>query len=324
MLDDSQRTVLERLPVAPQASFDSHADEDYRKCLPNNRVELLDQIMAWAGDPDAEAIFWLKGMAGTGKSTISRSIAEALDQAGTLGASFFFKRGEEHRDNPSKLFTTIASQLAARRPAVAPHIRSALDKDPHLSQKMLREQFERLVRQPLLAGLPPGHSERIVLVVDALDECDKEDRTKLVLHTFRNYEHLGLKIFITSRPEEPIRLGFVSIRDKYRDLILQEISQALIKRDLGIFFRSELESIRRDWSSFAPEEERLAEAWPEVSQVQCLVDMANPLFIFAATVCRFLADFRCGNPDQQLQEVLRYRGLVGQEVELDKTHIGLY
>lgn len=132
MLDENQTTVMERLPVAPGAAFDSYHDEPEPRCLPNTRVELLSQITAWAGDPEAESIFWLNDMAGTGKSTVSRSVADAFDQAGSLGASFFFKRGEEHRGNPSKLFTTMASQLAAKRPAVAPYIKDAMNKDPFL------------------------------------------------------------------------------------------------------------------------------------------------------------------------------------------------
>ncbi|KAM4065744.1 phosphorylase superfamily protein [Hirsutella rhossiliensis] len=229
VLDDNQKTVLERLPVAPQAAFISYADEHNPRCLPNTRVELLDEIMAQAGDPDAESVFWLNGMAGTGKCTISRSVADAPDQAGKLGASFFFKRGEEHRDNPSKLLTTMASQLATRRPA-----------------KMAQEQFEKLIRQPLLAGSPPGQSKRIIFLVDALDKCDVADRAKLVLRIFRSYQNLGLQLFITSRPEEPIRLRFVSIKSKYQDIILQEITQASIRRDLALYFRNELERISRD------------------------------------------------------------------------------
>jgi len=34
--------------------------------------------MDWCDDPDSKCIFWLNGMAGTGKSTISRTIAREL------------------------------------------------------------------------------------------------------------------------------------------------------------------------------------------------------------------------------------------------------
>ncbi|KAH7125083.1 hypothetical protein B0J13DRAFT_405083, partial [Dactylonectria estremocensis] len=79
------------------ASFDSHAEEQNPTCLPNTRVELLDQIVEWAKSSRAESVFWLKGMTGTGKSTISRTIAQSLVRTGHLGASFIFKRGEGDR-----------------------------------------------------------------------------------------------------------------------------------------------------------------------------------------------------------------------------------
>jgi shikimate kinase len=45
--------------------------------------------------PSQKSIFWLKGMAGTGKSTISWTVAESLKNTNYLGASFFFKRGSK-------------------------------------------------------------------------------------------------------------------------------------------------------------------------------------------------------------------------------------
>ncbi|KAH6970500.1 hypothetical protein BKA56DRAFT_529716, partial [Ilyonectria sp. MPI-CAGE-AT-0026] len=94
LLSIDQTTVLSRLPIAAGASFDSRAEEHNPTCLPNTRVDLLRQIHEWVNDPCAKAIFWLNGMAGTGKSTISRTVARDFASSGHLGASFFFKRGE--------------------------------------------------------------------------------------------------------------------------------------------------------------------------------------------------------------------------------------
>jgi len=47
-------------------------------------------------------------MAGTGKSTIARTVARKLDDKGRLGASFFFSKGHGDLDYAAKLFTTIA------------------------------------------------------------------------------------------------------------------------------------------------------------------------------------------------------------------------
>ncbi|KAK5558224.1 hypothetical protein LTR46_003473 [Exophiala xenobiotica] len=74
-------------------------------------VDLLQEIYDWSDDDDGKCIFWLRGMAGTGKSTISRTVAQAFDTQERLGASFFFKRGEHDRENASLFFTTVALDL---------------------------------------------------------------------------------------------------------------------------------------------------------------------------------------------------------------------
>lgn len=144
-----QKIDLARLASAHGAAFDSHDGEHDARCLENTRVDLLRQIVAWAEDTHGECIFWLNGMAGTGKSTISRTVAQAFADKGQLGASFFFKRGEGDRGNASRFFSTIAAQLAMKVPGLVPYIRKAIDADPAISAKTLKEQFQKLILQPL-------------------------------------------------------------------------------------------------------------------------------------------------------------------------------
>ena len=105
MQDVSQKMNLvdrkAKLPVAKGASFDSHIEEHNSKCLANTRVELQRQIKEWAKDMNGKPIFWLNGMAGTGKSTVARTVAWSFADEGHLGASFFFKKGEGDRGTAS-------------------------------------------------------------------------------------------------------------------------------------------------------------------------------------------------------------------------------
>ncbi|KAK4096065.1 hypothetical protein N658DRAFT_501994 [Parathielavia hyrcaniae] len=101
-------------PTADDAAFDSNAEEHNAQCHPDTRTELLGQIKEWANDSQAESIFWLNGMAGTGKSTISRTVAQSFKDQNLLGASFFFKRGEGDRGKATLFFPPLPASLYAR------------------------------------------------------------------------------------------------------------------------------------------------------------------------------------------------------------------
>ena len=64
------------------------------KCLDGTRVDLLQQIREWASSSDSPNIFLLTGIAGTGKSTIARTIAEEFETKKNLGCYIFFERGQ--------------------------------------------------------------------------------------------------------------------------------------------------------------------------------------------------------------------------------------
>lgn len=309
MLHIDLKASLGRLPIAQGAAFDSHAEEHNPTCLPNTRVKLLQEINEWIQAQNAKVIFWLAGMAGTGKSTISRTLAHSVS-ARCLGASFFFKRGEGDRGDVSKFFTTIAAQLASRQPAIAPHIQAAIDSDPTIIGKAIREQFNKLILNPL-SKLSGCTSDTLLIIVDALDECDQGKDIQLLIQLFsrlKEIKHLRLKVFLTSRPELPIRLGFKSVSEEYQNLVLHEVARTTIEQDIELFLRHEFTRIRAEHNEDHPEDGRLPQDWPQTADIQALTQMAVPLFVFAATVCRFVSNpWVSGDPRKRLKSVLNYQ-----------------
>lgn len=100
----NQHLDLAQLGGVVDAMLGSFSDRDETQCLGGTRTELLQKIEEWALSPSQRCIFWLRGMAGTGKSTISRTVAKAPLIKPHLSASFFFKRGEGDRGNAKKFF----------------------------------------------------------------------------------------------------------------------------------------------------------------------------------------------------------------------------
>ncbi|KAK3613195.1 hypothetical protein LTR56_028022, partial [Elasticomyces elasticus] len=223
---------LTKLVTAKAAMYNSYVKGDSAQCLEGTRTQLLDQIGAWTEDPASKCIFWLCGMAGTGKSTISRTLSHTLNKDCRLRASFFFKRGERERSNAGHFFPTIARQLATILPAIKAPIAQALDVDPQLCERNLQEQFENLIRQPLLQVTQGHTSSGLIIVIDALDECERSADIRTVLRLLAQLESIvtfGLRVFVTSRPELPIQLGFRKMSgDLHQDIRLEEVQAATI------------------------------------------------------------------------------------------------
>ncbi|OAQ60074.1 vegetative incompatibility protein HET-E-1 [Purpureocillium lilacinum] len=322
LFDLDRRAVLGRLEndVAKGASFDSRAEEHNSTCLPNTRVEILQQISGWILDPMAEAVFWLNGMAGTGKSTISRTIAQTFSGTGHLGASFFFKRGENDRGNMSRFVSTIVADLTRRVPATARYVKAVMEDDPGILRRTMKEQFERLIWHPVsMLSKDSVNRGPIVIIIDALDECENEDDIRVMIRLFsrtRTLLAVRLKIFLTSRPELPIRMGFSRIKGRYQDLILHGIPMPAIEHDISTFLAHEMARIREEYNSLVSPELHLARDWPGQSKIDALVKLATPLFIAASTICRFIAEARIGTPDKQLERIL------GSQIGRNGTPLG--
>lgn len=314
--DVDRKLDLDKLPSAKGAAFNSFQNQHDPKCHPDTRVQLLHDIQSWVNNKSGECIFWLSGMAGTGKSTISRTLAQSLAQNGQLGASFFFKRGEGDRARANKFFTTIASQMMSSVPQIVSAIRVTINEVPDISEKQMKDQFEKLLLQPLnLLKSNSSAGSTIVVVIDALDECEQEEDIKTILNLLSQMQTIHtvrLRIFVTSRPELPIRLGFKRIsQDTHQDIVLHEIAKDTIDHDISAYLRDELAMIR--------DENLPGTDWPGDEVIQELAQIASPLFIFAATMCRFLGDPKW-IPQEQL-DILRKYSTQSQASRLDKTYL---
>ena len=247
-------------------------------------------------------------MAGTGKSTISRTVAQIRHGRGDLGATFFFKRGEVDRGSLIRLVPTLARHLASRVPGVAPIIKRTIDENPEIIVGTIRDQFRGLIFEPLaeMAATRTTPSP-LVVVVDALDECERDADIKLLLGLLSDMPSsaaLYVRVLVTSRPELPVRLGFCSIDGTYQSLELHEIAERIITSDISLFLCHEFTKIRNTFNSLAEEAVRLPLDWPGEATLVKLTLAASPLFIFAATICRFINDPFLGDPEELLQKVV--------------------
>lgn len=320
---------LNKLPYAKGAMFNSYED-DQVLCHPATRVDLLHQIQDWAQQSDSKSIFWLNGMAGTGKSTISRTLAEWLTSQGRLGAvdlgaSFFFRRGEGDRGSAERFFPTITRDLVQKIPGLDTRVADVISSDSSVVNKSLGEQFDKLIYQPLCTvNIPAGGCSTFIVVVDALDECEKESDIKVILNLWSQLPQIRtirLKLFLTSRPYLPVQTGFKKMLvDAHQDLVLHdEVPSTTIQHDISVFLKDEFSKIRKNYNDDPPSGTPLDPDWPGDNVRQALVDMAVPLFIVAATVNRYVGDPNF-SPEDQLERILHFQK-IGQLEQMEKTYL---
>jgi hypothetical protein len=117
---------IARLLYAQDAPFNLNTSQHDATCLANTRVDLLKRVYKWADGEGEQYIFWLSGLAGTGKTTVVRSVARWYHTKQRLGASFFFSRGGGDVGQAGMFVTSIAVQLARSVSGVRHYISNAL------------------------------------------------------------------------------------------------------------------------------------------------------------------------------------------------------
>jgi WD40 repeat protein/cytidylate kinase len=323
VIDDvlrTQATLVEKCKQSPHRSLASYSssvllallkdlepehaaiwDDTRQGCLPVTRVKLLGEIREWidAGQ-SSKRIYWLNGLAGTGKSTIAASVCEELDRHRQLCVSFFISRKAPDRRSTQKVVHTIAYQLAEcgssqSRQAIC----RALKERSGLLTKSLQEQVSALVTEPL------RHTSSLVLVVDALDKCDTNvlgrngiDLLSVLASAVCSLAHV--KLFVTSRNEVGLRNAFEAINQRSQTQVVQlhEIEKSIVENDIREYLSQSFEKIKR-----LRADDLSIEEWPLQSESAELLRRAGVLFVYAATVVNFVGE-PLDDPVERLKLVL--------------------
>ena len=112
-------------------------------------------------------MYWLNGIAGTGKSAIAKSVAYICKQDGHLGGTFFFLRNDVDHGHAKRFFPTLAVQLCSKLPSLQYPVLDLLNRDVGVPEKGLREQWKHLVLEPATGeagAVLEGHSGDFISV----------------------------------------------------------------------------------------------------------------------------------------------------------------
>jgi hypothetical protein len=273
---------------------------------------------------------WIHAPAGYGKTAIAGTIAEKLEEKlkelnfNPLGATFFFWRTSSERNGPARFIITLAYQLSMSVPELAPHVESAVKRNPMILTKALEVQLKKLVIEPFEALGDTKHMPNRLIIIDGVDECINSDRESRVqkkyaedqetvqirvlnlIRTLASHQ-LPLSFLILSRPEAWIKQHIQS--HQFDDLVeivdLCEVGDHM--QDVETFVRAELSRLR-----VADED-----------LVRRLLERAGSHILFASTVVRHI-DCPYDDPQTRLQNILTYHSSSNSDLALSTPFSSLH
>ncbi|QRV80182.1 periodic tryptophan protein 2 [Ceratobasidium sp. AG-Ba] len=218
-------------------------------CTPNTRIALLEELRAWSNNPDGSKVYWMNGMAGTGKTTIAYTFCGRPEKTHQLAASFFYSHEMADCRDLTRIVPTLAYQLARfSRPF----------------------QVRKLLGEPLL-DIKDTLLANLIVVVDALDKCAHHDITAAFLGILLSHAPaLPVRFFVTCR-SEPVLYNQIQGQDIWSRALfhLHNIESTIVQADIETFLTAKLKEL-------------------SVNQIKSLVRLSDKLFIFAATVVRYV------------------------------------
>jgi len=264
----------------------------------------LDDIESWSKDSSMSPVYWLNGLAGTGKSTIAQTISERIFADGRLGGSFFCSRDFKDRRNLHYIFPTLAFQLAHKYPEFRSILVPLLRSNPDIGHESLFNQMKMMIAEPLSSS-----DISTVIVIDALDECADEEPQSAILSVMgRLVEGIpNIKFFITGRPEPRIQSGFRLglLRPMTDVFVLHEVEPSIINTDIRLF-------LERGLSELAKRRGVERDDWPTDEHLNLLCERAGGLFVYAVATLKFL-DHAFTSPSEQLDIIATAPGSTTRE-----------
>lgn len=264
-------------------------------CLPSTRVDILEQIINWVSRPlgSKAEIFWLNGVAGSGKSAIAHTVAHYFSVQGRLGSAFVFNHADAKERDPTRLFATIARDLADNDPCWKSFLLAAISKYKAISKTpSVRGHFEKFL-QDIAQHHDMSFIGPIVIVIDNLDESKAGDSRTILLDILQNQVSQlppNFRFLITSQSDLDIHSA---LKDSEVVQSMEDIKAT--KNDIQQYFDSKLSYLFQHDSW-----------WIRKNGAQVLAEHSEGLFQWAKTVCDVVKESKSPvSRYKQIQRILQ-------------------
>jgi hypothetical protein len=201
------------------------------------------------------SFLWLNGVSGCGKSSLCSTIIDRLERlcgasSGTILAYWYFDNGNPKSQDLRALLRCLLRQISGASKVFPTAVRDlAATHEPRGSKPDVQELFD--VVKDCIAGC----SEKIYLIIDALDECPvnapaqkRSDMLDLISKLVEaGYDKLHLAI--TSIPEQDIKDHFRAMRKPPTEVNVEP----LLFNDIGPYVDAAVERMSKTKSWWTPD-----------------------------------------------------------------------
>ncbi|KIK53603.1 hypothetical protein GYMLUDRAFT_927538 [Collybiopsis luxurians FD-317 M1] len=298
--------MLQEWPKVQNADYFSTNREC---CTADTRTSILEQLRTWVADNSSSCppVFWISGMAGTGKSTIAKTICEEYSKKGggrQLGASFFCSRQVPDLRDQRNVIPTVAYELSSSCTAlqdelVAVEPKAVKKPESHVASLLLGP-WKKIAESQVLKWL---------IVLDALDELENNGGYNILKQLLEGVDGIhGLKILITSRPDQNIANVCNEQLSSKTICHLQDVEKDVALQDISKYISVKLRDLVPKWAT-------------ELNQ---LAKQCDGLFIYAATAIRYISE----NPESTvsmtpLMQAKQLKKLLKDENTMFSMELGL-
>ena len=238
------------------------------KYTEGTRLWVFEQVSTWLKHAASDnRAFIISGQAGMGKSVIAAVTCKRFPEH--FAGCHFFQYNDSRYNNPKFLLQSLAWQLCNVLPEYKQNLSCKLSgsKGHILDNLNIEGLFTMLFKEPLTNIPDPG--KHFLIVIDALDECQQEERYELVDLITRHFHKFPrfIRFLITARSEKDISLKFQGLNPMF---LVPDDERNL--NDLRLFF-----------------EDKLMTTVEHPSQEE-LVKISEGLMLYASFLCKLSKD----------------------------------
>ncbi|RBR24877.1 uncharacterized protein FIESC28_02295 [Fusarium coffeatum] len=285
--DEGNRLCLRALYTTNPLYDKKRIEDDKGRLLSHcySWVFLTEGFQTWQQDPDYK-LLWIKGNPGKGKTMLLCGIIDRLDEMSpTCISCFFCQSTRNHQNNATAVLRGLVWSLAHQHPSLVLHVRNEFDSagEQAFNGPNNWEILSSILRRMIAENsnhVPQGTT----IVIDALDECNKDNKKLLdLIIELCNDKQSPVRFIASSRNWVEFQDAFTKKSSSFKRVVLslednEEVRES-IKHAVDAFIKYKVEELERDKDTTIDAEVR-----------DIFAEKSENTFLWVALACQKLLD----------------------------------